>query len=588
MGHLQKITNYKNLIVRVFQYCIVLSPILIIYFWNSRNVGGDHTPELYDFGSAAFRILDQNSLSSFYLIRAGKPTILSAITAFFLWATPLNFLNIVLFLKHIFLGLFSFFILRIAKNYLQPWVAVGLCFYISTSPLVVGEALSYDTKMPFLTFSVAYVYYFLCFQKRPTKLAGLLCGAFLGLAICMRPIDSVILFSLPLLNNFYSAYKRKDLQLKEILAGLVLVIPPVVLMILYGSGEALKMYRLPMLYFGFGYGILICLTFLKTIKNFSYWLLIGAVYFIGIIWWLPFYKELYLWSRGAASPFFLLEKDPGFLPHLQSVIWQVGGIYFIGIAGLFLFSLRNNRPSKSVQVAFCVIVITVLIQPITGLLIAISDNRYFYLAILFLIFIFSIRVLKSKGYIRLIAQTLMLFTTTLHLIYLLWPLLGPPDEAYKSEVLAPYVVGSTYWHLKPRLSYPPTELFEQMKKDFSSSENYKLTVLHFFSATRLVNIPSAYFDEPSLFVHARDLNLKWKFDVHTIPADVSWKVYLENYKEQTDYFLLFAPTNNSHLLNEKNLSEELKQVNMTLIATYQFTSGGVTQVMYVFNKVSNL
>ena len=291
-------------IKKLFYILVAISlPMGLAQIWFKNN----HAYPIYD--AANYFIASQKIFQTFrangllstihdlYTVRSWKPVSLSVFGAPFLIFTDGKVLPAIQMTMTCFLSLFLVYTFLIFRTGHSSFVSIAATWFIGTIPWLLQSTFVFQSELPFLAFFVAALYHFLRSNTFRIKRHSAICGAWLALAITLRPVEAVITTCIPLIAICALGFKEKVISRSEIISFCLSALLSVSMFFCIVFDGSLN--RLFVLAAGIAAGIAVFIInyFLfrshRLKSGFTRFYLI--ILTVDLLWYLPFSKELYYW-----------------------------------------------------------------------------------------------------------------------------------------------------------------------------------------------------------------------------------------------------------------------------------------------------
>ena len=484
-------------------------PLSFLIFWQATNTGHyqvdacTYWREVSDAYRVAHRDGIFQALLSLYL-KTMKPSLLGHLALPFVFLARGDEFLATAYLNFALFTVFLVYVFRLASLYLDLPRSVLATWLIAFLPYVFEATYELMSNLPMLMATAALAFHIRRseFFKDPEQ--TILAGFWLGLGICIRPVDMDLISALPLTALIAGALKRETLSKRDCLAAGVSVGAAVI--VLAFSGDPFR----PTLGLNF---VRVALAiapslgfffFKKRLRLNSAFSTAGLLCLsIASLWLVPSARKLWWWTSLTA-----FENGGSLDLAYHQLIHHVPeslGVPFLILfcAGLLGWSLAGKRELSEYYV-FSWMTLTLLFL---GLFTRLEETRYYY-PIFFILSLSSvILALRSEGAfprarITLVALVLLLELSGIYTVTKYFR--APYFQAYFSLIQSPWVTNEA--------QISQESLMEALQKSLSAG-HHSILIL----APPSTENPFAAVTEPNTFgMLARHRHLDWTITDDTV------------------------------------------------------------------------
>jgi hypothetical protein len=182
---------------------ILLAPVTAALIWHGNNLGwptddaATYMRTAYDHYLALKAGSLADGLQSLYWQRGWRPIAFPLLAAPLLWAGDGNVLLAVSGVMVACLLAWAGYAYGVARFYLPPVTAALAAAFTCTTPALIGMVLVFYAEIPWLAACTAFVFHVLRADGLRHRWHAFGAGAALGIAMLMRPVETVVTLALP-------------------------------------------------------------------------------------------------------------------------------------------------------------------------------------------------------------------------------------------------------------------------------------------------------------------------------------------------------------------------------------------------------
>jgi hypothetical protein len=408
----------KKLTLSNVAIVLTLSPVLFALVWHVKNLGwpnddaANYLLTAYQQYSAFQNGSIFDGLQAMYQIRGWRPIFFPLVATPFLLLSNGSVLAAVAGALIMCFLVFQIYLYAIARRYLDPLRASLTAAFVGSSQAIAIYSTVFFSEMAWLAFYAGFIFHILesCkFQKHSH--AGI-AGIFLGFALIIRPAETLLITTIPVLSLLCMAAIQDRLLIPYIVRIVVFILLNGLVLLVAIIVKDFN-YKLVL-----GFSIIITVVHAILIEKYSNGkpslkglnLFAISVTLINILWWAKSMPQLYSWvyetSFGTMAKVtdVAAQKEGAFkiLMQISSIYLFPNGIMVALLCPLFLLPFRG-KSLDTVKGLYLFAVLTLgLLTPMWVLYIATgtSDSRRVIVGMTFLLTLLAILSLQEGSFKR--------------------------------------------------------------------------------------------------------------------------------------------------------------------------------------------
>lgn len=397
---------------------LTLSPVLFALIWHIRNLGWPNDdPANYMLTAyqqySAFRngsIVD--GLQAMYRTRGWRPTVFPLVATPFLLLSNGSVLIAVASALVLCFLVVQGYLYAIARRYLDPLRASLIAAFVGSSQAIAIYSTIFFSEMAWLAVYAGFVFHVLESSKFERPSHASIAGLFLGCALIIRPAETLLITTIPVLSLLYLAVRQDQYLIPYIVrvVGFILLNGLVLIVAIMVSDFSYKLVL--------GCSFMISVMHLFLIKKYSNGQssLSGLNHFamsvvlVNILWWAKSMPQLYSWvyetSFGSmAKVTDVAAQKEGSL----KVLMQICSFYLfpngimVALLGMLpLLPFRREKFDNVKRLSLLALLTLGFLIPMCALYVATetSDSRRVFIGMTFLLTLLAILSLQEGSFRR--------------------------------------------------------------------------------------------------------------------------------------------------------------------------------------------
>jgi FkbM family methyltransferase len=284
--------NSRPLVLLLFVLFFMIVPWHLLNnrlpIWDSADFVRTSQRIVAAFDRGAFE-----GLSAWYLDRGWRPISLPALSAPFFWAFKGDINGGVALTQYLTAFLLAGYVYAIFAQDVSRNRALLASLFIAGLSWVAAFFFRFYSELFWLAATAATLYHLLRALRSRSAAQFSLAGVWLGIAITLRPIESIVLGALPLICVVVAEYRNGKVRRIDLLVFIVqLIIAAIAAWLLTRPAPSMVL----------AWGLLSACVAANASRIRSYWLASPVLLFlfvselISVVWFLVAFRELFLWA----------------------------------------------------------------------------------------------------------------------------------------------------------------------------------------------------------------------------------------------------------------------------------------------------
>jgi hypothetical protein len=517
-------------------------PVGLLFLWHSNYVSYPQSDAGGDFFTTQEIFLKFQNLGFIEGLRAAiferhwKPILHPAISPVFLFLTRGAVLPAVYLAVFFWYVLFLFYVSKISATMLPARTSWLPTLLVGTTSWIFISGSTFNSEMPFLACVMPSFYHLIKADQFSSKKHSSAFGFWMALSICMRPVEGVFTFLVPVILVTKNAFVSRKISRSDLFTSIALIVLSMVCLAIPLPHHSWR--GLPLIFItSAAVVIYIGIHFYWKASNF---LCASALFtLIPLVWFAPATANLYGWVYDAN--FSEISVNTGGRANSTVLQFFVHSIYMLGITAWILAGIAMLWMKQSVKFwksHHLGLAVSMLLFPLAaGAITTNGDTRYYYAGNAVLILCAAIAALQpTKKFltIRVSVVAVVILVQFFNCLNYIFQIIEP------SEPLR-VLLGRPVWNSTPMHREPLLELQTEIKNKIRSVQNAKFIILPLISTFG----QSEWFCDPwVLTIRSRELGLLWTFALLEAGPSLEIRAPYSELKNNFDYIIV-GPLNGS-------------------------------------------